>query len=113
MLHQQAVNEAQHLLENGLGGRQEGSAETGKGKGCFAGTLHWMIAGGKKTGEISLTQTERLCQTTCGNGRQTDGVVGILTVLTLCHLACQLASTERDALSAGVSSCPAPIFVLR
>jgi hypothetical protein len=40
MLHDGAVDDAEHLLGNGLGGRQEPGAETRDGKDCFADTLH-------------------------------------------------------------------------
>ena len=40
VLHDGAVDDAQHLLGDSLGGRQEPGAETGDGQNCFADTLH-------------------------------------------------------------------------
>ena len=40
VLHDGAVDDAQHLLGDSLGCRQEPGAETGDGQNCFADTLH-------------------------------------------------------------------------
>ena len=40
-----AVDDGQHLLRHGLGGRQEAGAETGDGEDGFADALHREIVG--------------------------------------------------------------------
>jgi hypothetical protein len=40
VLHHGAVDDAEHLLGNGFGGREEPGSEAGDGKDCFADALH-------------------------------------------------------------------------